>query len=164
MSKTFRSILPVYAALMLVLGAPSLVSAQDIVVVLRLEPERSVIHVEGEYLKAATPSQPLAFLSDYAGIGLANDRISNMKQSGTKWSYDVKVAGQKGSPARVSWLTERGGILKLDELLPQFGTKDVGVSLDVPITWRSSWFPQSVNSFSKTVILVGPSLLYGRNR
>ena len=58
------------------------------------------------------------------------------------WSYKTNAALPKNSraTAHVSWLSESGGILMLDDLLPQFSNRDQKVSstltLRVPAGWK----------------------------
>lgn len=119
MSKPFLLIIAIAVVL---LQSSSKCAAQDTEVTLRVQSDNSVIHVEGKFLKdRSSPSQPLIFLSDYGGIHLSPDRISNVKHSGKSWSYDVNVAPTKNpsAAAHVSWFTKGNGILMLADLLPQ---------------------------------------------
>jgi hypothetical protein len=117
MSKIYRPFLLTFAAALL-LSYES--AAQDIEAELRIDPEKLVVHVEGRFLNEASV-QTLAFLSDYAGITLPSDRITNVKLTANSWSYDVNVAPMKDPAAAVhiSWLTRDKGVVMLADVLPR---------------------------------------------
>ncbi len=137
MSKTVRSIFAVFAASLLILRANGTSAAQDIEATLRVDAEQASVEVDGKFTgDGPAVSQPLTFLSDYAGISLAPGRISKIQRSGRTWSYQVDIAPLKApaAAAHLSWLTSDRGILRLDDLLPlpKLGERPRGkVTLDL---------------------------------
>lgn len=110
-----------FTGLLVILGAFITASAQDIEAIVRPDAERSVAHIQWRDRPMRDERSPLTFLSSYAGIGLPNERIINVRRDREWWSYDVDLRPPKPSAARahISWLTTEGGILMLGDLLPQ---------------------------------------------
>ncbi len=145
--------MPVATALLVILTAFGNSTAQEIEATLTVYTQRSEVRVEGRILNedALSSSQPLVFLSDYAGIRLPHERIRNVKQDGRGWSYDVDLTPMTGpaAMAHVSWLTTSGGILMLADLLPKPRIKNKrrtakltliihdGSGATLPWTWSS---------------------------
>lgn len=113
MSKYFRA----FFLTVLLLGD---LYAQAIEAILHIDRDRSSIRVEGKFPEDGTNHGTLAFLSDYAGVRLPAERISNVKRSGDAWSYDVDARPvSHGSTAHLSWLAREHGVLMLADILPQ---------------------------------------------
>lgn len=121
MSKACRSILVYFTGLLLFLLAFGAVRAQDIEVTVRPDSDRSLVHIQWRERPMRDERSPLTFLSSYAGIGLPNERIVNVRRDRDWWSYDVDLTPPKArtAGAHISWLTTEGGILMLGDLLPQ---------------------------------------------
>jgi hypothetical protein len=133
--------------------------AQDIHVHITVDEARpGIAVVEGHSAKAWAVLN-LSFLQSYAGVANLGDRISNVKladvdknEDGFKrlqageylaernfawFRYDVDLRATRGTnAAHVSWLTADGGMLALDDLLPQPTDKRVRLTLDLPRFWR----------------------------
>jgi hypothetical protein len=188
MSKNSRSILPILAAFFVILQFFARASGQSVQATIRIDPgQGTVVQTSG---KIRTKSRNLSFLRALAGAGKLGERVSEVSlfdaggspvtykkfvageyvadSEFSTWSYtiDLTPPSNRTGAANVSWLTTRGGILMLDDLLPQFAAKDGRVTLDVPSGWRA--FSQNrrapgnefeTNDVSKSVIFVGRDLL-----
>ena len=134
------------------------VASQDLEIRIKIdEAQPSVARIEGKCLNGRRLSG-LSFLPSYAGItGLAN-RISQVKlgdqviDSGktasgdyvasstfSSFSYSVTLRQMAllTTAAHISWLSPDGGLLVLDDLLPQPTDKlHVRVTFDLPRGWR----------------------------
>lgn len=188
MSKKLRSILPIFTAFVAILQFFTDTSGQNIEVTIKIDPSQgSVVQISG---KIKLKSKNLSFLRSLAGVDNLGERVSEVgliDDSGnavtykkfvageyvaaadfSSWSYKIDLAPQKNrtANAHVSWLTDRSGLLMLDDLLPQFVVKDAKVMVELPTTWRTfsqnrEW-PQTVfqtSDFSKSVIYVGRGLV-----
>lgn len=187
MSKNLRSILPIFAAFVAILQFFTDAGGQSIEATIKTDPNQSsVVQVSGK-IKAKTRN--LSFLRSLAGVDNLGERITGVSlydDNGnavgykkfvageyvadaefTSWSYKIDLAPPKNraAAAHISWLTERSGILMLDDILPQFATKDAKVTIELPATWRA--FSQNriqgnefeTNDSSKSVVFVGSNLL-----
>jgi len=134
------------------------VAAQDIEVRIVID-ERSptIAAVEGHYPNAVTN---LSFLKSYAGVTDLPARISNLKVADTErkniqykeipsgeyiaeraftsFAYNVDLSQQRNvlMSAHVSWSGVGGGMLAMDDLLPQpTGKTHLRLTLDLPPKW-----------------------------
>lgn len=144
MSKHFRPILLTFAAALLILQSFNRSTAQDLTVALTVHAERSSIHVDGRSPDKRAILFPLTFFSDYAGVAFPTDRITNIKQDGGSWSYDVDLTPMKHvrPSAHASWLTTDRGVLMLQDLLPHHAAGYTKLTLEFPEEQRNfSTFP-----------------------
>ena len=159
MSKTFRSFLLVFAASLLILHLFNNSNGQDIEAFIKIDSASPTkVAIRGRFLKAKA-NKNLSFLLNYGEISSLGDRIShvqafdgndnvvNMRRMVAgeyladgvfeKWSYQVDLALLKKplTAAHVSWL-DNGGVLMLDDLLPQLGRKtSANIGFDIPRGW-----------------------------
>jgi len=88
-----------------------------------------------------------SFMTETAGVSKLERRISNLTVSPSVnntgvWSYvaDLKPIVHPQAAAHISWLSARGGILVLDDILPQDAggnrKRPVTVSLVLPAGWQ----------------------------
>lgn len=188
MSKNLRSILLIFAAFLAILQFFTDASGQSFETTIKIDPNQSsVAQISG---KKATKSKYLSFLRSLASVENLGERISEVSlfdDGGnavtykkfvageyiadvefTSWSYKIDLTPSKNRSvvAHISWLTDRSGILMLDDLLPQFAAKDAKVTVELPPTWRAvsqnrEW-PKAVfetTNFSQSVIFVGGGLV-----
>lgn len=147
MSKTFRSFLKVFAAGLLILQIFNNSDAQDLDVTIKFDMARpQIITVTGKRSgnNAAVLRRNLSFLTSVAGAQILGERILNLELldandrpvaykrfipgeyaadadfAGWRYQVDLTVPKDQRSMARVSWISGNGGILMLDDLLPQF--------------------------------------------
>ena len=188
MSKNLRSILPILAAFVSILQFFAYARGQKIETTIKIDPSQgSVVRISG---KNAAKSRNLSFLRSLAGNDNLGERISDVSffddggnavtykkfaageyvadADFSSWSYKVDLTPTKNrtAAAHVSWLTDRSGLLMLDDLLPQFAAKDAKVTLHCPPEWRAfsqnRQLPENVyktTDFSKAVIFVGRDLV-----
>lgn len=188
MSKNLRSILTILAAFLLILQFFTDATGQNVQATIKIDSnQRSVVHISG---KSRPKSRNLSFLRSLAGVDNLGERISDVSlfdDNGkaityqkfiagefvadadfTSWSYKIDLTPPKNrtAVAHISWLTERNGLLMLDDLLPQFTAKDAKVAVEIPPQWRAvsqnrEW-PKTVfetSDFSESVIFVGRDLV-----
>lgn len=139
--------------------------AQDLEVKIKLLPQ-SRISIEGEILNKTIISNKLTFIENYADVSNLASRIENLKVFDEKsdeinlkkisqsefqsnpqinsWQYEVKggISQTITDSAHVSWISEKQGLLMLNDLLPQFSSNDKKISakinLDLPQNWKIS--------------------------
>ncbi|MBK8466589.1 MAG: hypothetical protein IPL32_12225 [Chloracidobacterium sp.] len=159
MSKTFRSFLFVFAAVVQILHFFNDLSAQDVKAFIKIDSQAPTkVAISGRFLKWGDIKN-LSFLSNLGDISGLGDRISNVEvfdkddqrinirrmMSGeylaesafTKWSYRVDLTPRKEpfAAAHISWLAN-GGFLMLNDLLPQFDRKTaVAIGFTLPRDW-----------------------------
>ena len=133
---------------------------------------RSIVHVSGE--NTIEKQRNLSFLLLRGGIENLADRISDLnlfdkagKPVGYKkfiageyvaeadfaaWSYKINLAPLKNqsAAAHISWVSANSGIFMLDDLLPQFGTKNRKVSAKIAFELPPLW---EISSGEKTLAL-----------
>ncbi len=66
----------------------------------------------------------------------ASDRVSTANIGGFAYTIDLKPRQGNFAAAHLSWLSEAEGILMLDDLLPAFKGKSVGVLVELPAGWK----------------------------
>jgi hypothetical protein len=146
MSKTLRSFLLVFAASVQILQLFNNSDAQDIEATVTVDAATpSIVRVEGKFLwgQETRRGRNLSFLREYAGISNLGERVSDVSLKAADgslvklrrlmageyladgdfigWSYTLDLTPLKDPTAagHLSWLTAEGGILFLDDLLPQ---------------------------------------------
>ena len=165
MSKTFREILPILAAAVLILKFFTFAAAQDVDIRIKISADSpSIAEIEGKFLSSKPRKNPrnLSFLNEYgAATGLA-ERISNLELTDrdghpiankrfiageyvadadfTGWKYRVNLTPpkQQSAAAHVSWIKGDVGLLMLDDLLPQSDGEKVSarVKIELPDAWN----------------------------
>jgi hypothetical protein len=187
MSKTFRSFLPIVAAALLIFQPLGKVNAQDIVTKIIIdEKEPTAAYIEGTFVDYRN-DRNLSFLRDFGGSSGLTQRFSNLQLFGannvpvlsrkmidgeylaegpfSSWSYRVDLRSlQNSSSALVSWLGNKGGILMLNDILPQTHTKtSTIVSFSIPLGWQiATTEPElkpstyEVKNLAEAVFYVGP--------
>lgn len=180
--------MPILTAFVAILQFFTDTSGQNIEATIKIDPNHgSVVQIDG---KTKSKSKNLSFLLSHVGVDNLGERITSVSlydDSGkhvgykkfvageyvadaefTSWSYKTDLTPPKNrtAAAHVSWLTDRTGILMLDDLLPQFAAKDARVAVELPSSWRA--FSQNritqgstftTADVSKAVIFVGRDLV-----
>jgi predicted metalloprotease with PDZ domain len=170
------------------------VCAQEIAVTIKvtaIDNAAPAIRVTGKILNpnSALRSRDISFLRDYADVSELGERIENLKffggngerisvkqliagefqtaQDWTAFEYEVKInsASYSTAVAHVSSLAGDGGLLMLNDLLPQWKSKEpvsARVTLDLPAGWKilTTETANNANSFDvknieKGIFLVG---------
>ena len=164
MSKTFRTIFPILAALVQILQFFTNSAAQDIDVRIKISADSpSNAEISGRFTSPKPRRNPrnLSFLNEYAGVTALAERVSNVEiahgdgrfitskrfNAGeyvantdfTSWKYrvDLTPLKQHAAAAHVSWVKGDVGILMLDDLLPQGSGDKIAatVRMDIPAGW-----------------------------
>ena len=162
MSKYFRSFLLIFAAFLQILQFFTNSDAQDVEATIKIDANSpSVARVEGRFVKERA-SKNLSFILDYAGITGLGERVSNVRLLGgdkkpvafrrmiageyladddfRSWSYAVNLlpVAKQSAAAHLSWLGKDGGVIMLDDLLPQLGKGKPSLKLtfDLPPGWK----------------------------
>lgn len=188
MSKNFPSNLLILAAFLVILQFFTDASGQNVKATIKIDADqRSVVRISG---KTRAKSGNLSFLRSLAGSDNLGERVSEVRLSAdsgeevpykkyiageyvaeadfTTWSYKLDLTPPKNrtAAAHVSWLTERSGLLMLDDILPQFAAKDAKVAIELPPQWRAfstdrrtSENEFEYDEFSNNVVFVGRDLL-----
>ncbi|MBK8302097.1 MAG: hypothetical protein IPK98_01270 [Chloracidobacterium sp.] len=150
---------------MLILQFFTYARAQDVEVRIRfLADVPSMVEVEGEYVSNEPRKNPrnLSLMTEYAGVTGLAERVSNIgfadrdgKTLTNKrfnigeyvadgdialFRYFMNVAplGQRSAAAHVSWINGDGGILMLDDLMPQSSGEKISarVKIGLPAGWK----------------------------
>ena len=187
MSKTFLSFLPICAALLLLLQLFGAANAQDIAAKIVIDVKAPTnVYVEGTFRNPRN-ERNLSFLRDFgAGTEIAQ-RFSNVQlfdgkkspvrarklmegeyladEPFSSWSYKVDLHSvQNSSSALVSWLGNNGGILTLNDLLPQTYRKtSIVINVSLPLGWQSATSERElrpntyeISNLAEAVFYVGP--------
>ncbi len=187
MSKTFRSILLIFAALMLILHQFGKANAQDIVAKIIIDAkEPTNASVEGRFADYQR-DRNLSFVRDFGGNNGLAERFSHVQlfaenqvpvrfrklidgeyladDAFSSWSYHVDLRSfRNSSSALVSWLSNKGGLLMLNDILPQTYRKtSTIVSLSVPPSWQIATTEQvsgsntyNIKNLAEAVFYLGP--------
>lgn len=195
MSKILPPTLSIFASFALFLQFFTIAQAQDIDIRLKVATDKRVSAEVRIRLAANAQPEDLWFMDEYAGItGLLTDRISPVhiydkqgylvarkrlalneivtsnNHSGYGYTVDLKPRLSAFAAAHASWATDIGGVLMLDDLLPQSIAKTVNINLELPAGWKaaSTDYPSSMdqsdpsdadrNRFS--VVNVGKSVIF----
>ena len=156
MSKTFRSFLLVFAVFVQILQFFTNTDGQDIEATVLLDAAKpNIVQIEGKFLWIGETGRGrnLSFLREYAGISDLAERISGVSIKAADgspakfrrlmageylaeadfvdWSYTLDLTPLRNPTAagHLSWLTSNGGILFLDDLLPQTRGKSAATVL-----------------------------------
>ncbi len=164
---------------------------QNIEASIKVNVEKASISIRGQYLGRG--SRSLSFLKSGVGESDLKGRISNLgvtdetsrpipyKQSNkgefvaetdfVRWGYELMAAVSKNSraAAHISWLSDKNGILMLDDLLPHSSNRtnkiSATVTIDVPAGWkvvstekRTGLSTFHVADIEKAVFLIGTDL------
>lgn len=159
LSKTFRSICPVFAILLLILQFFTNSNGQDLDVIIKIVVDKRITaEISGTFAPEIDRKNPrnLSLLNDYAGTTGLAERFSNVKifdrtgkPIGQKrltpaeivsesdieaFSYTVDLSPLSGpsAAAHVSWMKNDAGIVMLDDLLPQASGRSGRIKFDVP--------------------------------
>lgn len=187
MSKSSRSFLPIFAASVLIIHLFWEARAQNTVAKITIDAKQpTTAYVEGNLVDIRN-DKTLSFLNDFGGSSGLARRFSQVELFGGKkttvfsrqlmegeylaedifssWSYRADLRSmQNSSSALVSWLGEKGGILMLNDLLPQTYRKtSVFVSFSVPSGWKIATSEPELRSntyqiknLAEAVFFVGP--------
>ena len=151
-------------------------NAQDIEAFIKIDSDKpNKVAISGRFFKLKD-NKNLSFLLNYGNISGLGERISNVKvfdkknkeiitrrmmageyladDAFTKWSYQVDLTPPKQpfGVAHLSWLTAEGGILFLDDMLPQTkGLSRVNLLIHDARTMAPGWiteyrFPDKKNA------------------
>ena len=162
MSKNFRSICLVFAVLLLILQFFTNANGQDLDVTIKIAVDKKITaEISGRFAPEIDRknSRNLSLLNDYAGTtGLAG-RFSNVRLldrtgkpighkrftasefvsesdfGGFSYTGDLSPPSRPSAAAHVSWFKNDGGIVMLDDLLPQASGKSGRITFDVPTGW-----------------------------
>ena len=161
MSKYFRSFLLIFAAFLQILQFFTKTDAQDIEATIKIAANSGTLaNVEGRFVKEHV-GKKMPFALDSAGISGLGERISDVRfardgktiafrqivageylaeSDFLAWSYKVDLTSNKkwSAAAHLSWLEKDGGVIMLDDLLPQFGNwrGSLKLTFDVPLGWK----------------------------
>lgn len=142
--------------------AASGVMSQDIEATIKIEPATALISVSGRHTGngSAGKRKDLSFLKSAVGIADVANRVSGLVLADVDgrsvlykitapgeftaeaeflgWSYETKAAmpANPRASAHVSWVTDKIGILLLDDLLPQLPNGGAKIIIDVPDDWQ----------------------------
>lgn len=161
MSKTrkkFPLVFAVFAHILFALG----ISAQDVEVKIKIaDPFQALASVEINFPNGIAENR-LAFQQTYADaenldLRIRNLQIRNKKDEEVKFdqssggefrpatnfsavSYDLRLAVPENvlTAAHISWLAETRGILTLNDVLPDFGSRAAKISFELPENWKIS--------------------------
>ena len=163
MSKRLRLFPPIFAAFVISLQIFTNARAQDIDVRLKITVESHVsADIRGNFALNNQRKIPrnLWFLDEYAGIsGLTNrlsivyiydnqgyliarkrftaaERVSSIEIGGFGYSVGLTPFANASAAAHVSWVNGDGGLLLLDDLLPQSVGKTANVKIEMPAGWK----------------------------
>ncbi|MBX7055299.1 MAG: hypothetical protein K1X36_10115 [Pyrinomonadaceae bacterium] len=191
MSKKKLSISAILAVTIEILQFFTITPAQDVRITVKLADDgRPVAEIRGKFPMAEPPDarREIWFLDAIAGVeGLSRrrslvtvfgtgeniiadrqfvgpERFSRQGIGGYKYSVDLAPLGNT-SAAHVSWANGNGGILMLDDLLPQSAGRSSVIELTLPAGWRafaaeSETAPgvYSVANAEKAVIYIGAGI------
>jgi len=161
MSKYFRSFLLIFAAFVQILQFFTKTDAQDIEAMIKIAANSGTLaNVEGRFVKEHV-GKNMPFALDSAGISGLGERISDVRfardgktiafrqivageylaeSDFLAWSYKVDLTSNKkwSAAAHLSWLAKDGGVIMLDDLLPQFGNwrGSLKLTFDLPLGWK----------------------------
>lgn len=195
MSKIFRTFLLVFGVVIQIFHLFNNSSGQDIETTIKIDAHKpNVVVVSGHYLREPAKGREieLHFMSSFAGAEDLDDRVSNMHIRNAKgdelsvseigdsyftdsaiyaWSYDVdlKPVQKTTASTHISWLTADGGVLMIDDLLPQADLpplsgikRSARISFEIPVGWKifSTSKIVSANRFDvenieKTAFIIG---------
>ena len=158
MSKILSPISTVLTSLVLILQFFTLVRTQDVDV--RLQVKAGSVDVSAVFA-ANTPPKEMWFMDQYAGLtGLFTERFSPVyfydKQGylfarrrftathsfnsrnigGMRYTVGLKPGTSSFAAAHVSWANADGGLIMLDDLLPQGIGKTAKVMFELPVGWK----------------------------
>ena len=188
MSKTSRSFLQVFALLLLILHLFNNSNAQDIVTKITIDAdEPTTAYVEGGFVDYRN-DRNLSFVRDFGGSDGLAQRFSKVQlfvgkkspvrsrklmegeyvaeDSFSSWSYRVDLRSlQNSSSALVSWLGNKGGMLMLNDILPQtYRRTSIIVNFSVPLGWQiatterdSGSNTYEIKNLAEAVFYVGPN-------
>lgn len=180
--------MPLFAAFLMILQIFTNAAGQDINATIRIVGETpSVANLRGRFTDTAANernSGSLLLVDRYADrSGLAR-RVTDVRtwddrgqipievgrpgefipaRPVRQWSYRMDLKPPPGSRVHVSWLNEAGGVLFLDDLLPQ-GSKTASITIEIPSGWKaySTAARNGDNTFNfdsieKASIVLGPA-------
>ncbi|HEX6279157.1 MAG TPA: hypothetical protein VFZ49_03990, partial [Pyrinomonadaceae bacterium] len=160
-------------------------AAPEVFVDIEVDPDSRIARVTGRFADAHRHVNPLniIFKREVAGEPNLGARISELKLTGrdgtpvgsrklmdgeylavsdyASWSYaaDLTPAKDRAAAAHASWLSESGGILMLDDLLPHFQSISANVTLELPPGWTSISADDTQGyDLQRSVIVIGKDL------
>lgn len=186
MSKILAPIPIVLAAFVLILQFFTIAEAQDVDVRIRIKAEKAVTADVTVSVNVTNKAERIWFIDRYGEVaGLLTERFSHvyfydkpgyliarkrmqlnetvsLKDVG-KLSYSVELDPFVGTfaAAHTSWAKADGGVLVLDDLLPQEIGKTAKVSFELPIGWKVAGLaaqPVVVPNIEKAVFYVGSNM------
>jgi hypothetical protein len=169
MSKNLRSFSGIFGLVLLILQFLNNCDGQDIEARIRVPAvTSSSVEVSGRFIRPQTNPRQLSLVRDYAGVTGLADRVSNVRLSDTNganlayrelipgeytaeanissWSYTIDLTPIKRTAAasRLSWIGIDGGVLMVDDLLPQVfisGAAEMvraaAIRVEVPPGWET---------------------------
>ena len=187
LSKNFRPICPVLAVLLLILQFFTNSSGQHLDVTIKIAVDKRITaEVSGKFAPNIERKDPrnLSLLNDYAGsTGLA-ERFSNInlfdrtgKTTGHKlftvseivsesdigsfsYTVDLTPLSRAAAAAHVSWFKGAGGVVMLDDLLPQSSGKSGRIKFDVPFGWTITSCESRIDTKSFEVADIEKAVFY----
>ncbi len=163
MSKILPPFPLVFASFVLILQFFTIGGAQEIDVRIKITAEKKFsAEIRGDFATNNQRNIPLNFwfLDDYAGVtGLtkrlsivdlydkkgdlisrkrfaAGEQLTSHNISGFGYTIDLTPFAISSAAAHVSWANADGGLLILDDLLPQSASKTAKVTIEVPSGWK----------------------------
>lgn len=192
MSKNFPSFPLVFVAFALILQIFTNANAQAMEVRIKIaaaKPDSVDVKVNFTSKSERNTSLDVWFLDEYAGVTglndrrsivyvydnqgylvsrkwfLAGERVTGVNISGLGYSVKAEPLANPSAAAHVSWLKTDGGLLMLDDLLPQSAGKSANVKLEMPAGWTvRTTEPESepntfaVSNIEKAVFYVGTNV------
>lgn len=192
MSKNFPSFPLVFVAFVLILQIFTNANAQAMEVRIKIaatKPDSVDVKVNFTSKSKRNTSLDVWFLDEYAGVTglndrrsivyvydnqgylvsrkwfLAGERVTGVNIGGLGYSVKAEPLANPSVAAHVSWLKTDGGLLMLDDLLPQSAGKSANVKLEMPAGWTvRTTEPESepntfaVSNIEKAVFYVGTNV------
>lgn len=186
MSKILAPIPTVLAAFVLILQFFTFTEAQDVDVRIRITAEKAVTADVTVSVNVTNKAERIWFMDQYAEVsGLLTERFSHIYfydkpgfliarkslqpnemvslNNVGKLAYTVDLTPRPGmfAAAHTSWAKADGGMLVLDDLLPQAVSKTAKVSFELPVGWKVAGLaaqPVAVPNVEKAVFYVGSNM------
>ncbi|MEQ1606127.1 MAG: hypothetical protein ABL999_14795 [Pyrinomonadaceae bacterium] len=186
MSKILAPIPTVLAAFVLILQFFTFAEGQDIDVLIKIKAEKAIAADVTVSVNVTNKAETLWFMDQYGDVSrllterfshiyfydkpgflIARKRIQpnemvNLRNVG-KLIYTVDLTPRPGTfaAAHTSWAKDDGGMLVLDDLLPQAVGKTAKVSFELPVGWKVASLavqPVAVPNIEKAVFYVGSNM------
>jgi predicted metalloprotease with PDZ domain len=198
MSKRSYLLPPAFAAAAILLLCPAFSWAQDLHASFKVDAASpKVLQVEGRFARPRPfeRERTIRFLTDYAGVNGLALRISSLELRDvngrslavrkiaegefaadgpvTSWSckYDLTPIQRTSASTHLSWIGPEGGLIMVDDIMPQDAGRSALIGLDVPAGWKV-WTTSStqrdgrfvVDNIERAAFAVGPMWREGRSK